>query len=80
MCTYAKKKLFSSLEMFFLCIAVFSSPGCGGNVNQSFGVIQVGRRGYYSSSVKCNWEIGNSGINQPILIVSFEDLYISSYL
>ena len=64
----------------FLCVAVFSSPGCGGSVNRSFGVIQVGRRGYYSSSLRCNWAIGDSGINQATLIISFEDLYISSYL
>ncbi|PFX28263.1 Transmembrane protease serine 5 [Stylophora pistillata] len=57
----------------------YITTGCGGSVNQSFGEIQVGRRGYYSSYLRCNWEIGNSGIKQPILIVSFEDLYISRY-
>ncbi|XP_022786238.1 uncharacterized protein LOC111326491 isoform X2 [Stylophora pistillata] len=56
----------------------YITTGCGGSVNQSFGEIQIGRRRYYSYQ-RCNWEIGNPGFNQSILIVSFEELYLSYY-
>ncbi|KAL9953476.1 hypothetical protein ACROYT_G040898 [Oculina patagonica] len=55
------------------------SPGCGGYLNQSFGELQVGPRGYSSSPLRCNWAIGKAGIDQAVLLVSLQDLYLIYY-
>ncbi|CAH3183367.1 unnamed protein product [Porites lobata] len=53
------------------------TTGCGGNLNELFGTFQVGRRSYYSSTLKCNWKIGNAGISQVVALVSLRELSLS---
>ncbi|KAM7442458.1 Protein sidekick-1 [Porites harrisoni] len=55
----------------------YITTGCGGNLNELFGTFQVGRRSYYSPTLKCNWKIGNAGISQVVALVSLRELSLS---
>ncbi|KAL9953500.1 hypothetical protein ACROYT_G040923 [Oculina patagonica] len=57
----------------------YITTGCGGSLSQTFGELHVGRRSYYSSSLRCTWAIGNTGIDQAVLLVSLQELYLSYY-
>ncbi|XP_073249646.1 MAM and fibronectin type III domain-containing protein 1-like, partial [Porites lutea] len=46
-------------------------------INQSFGQLQFGRKGYYGSLLG-TWSIGNVGIKQAVALMSMQDLYLLS--